>query len=60
MGTPVLKAPCEAEAQCTKVAKDGIACAAGTEDVDALTFQTPVLLRKTTFASGKSDVQTMN
>ena len=60
MGIPVLKAPCEAEAQCAKLAKDGIVCAVGTEDMDALTFQTQVLLRKTTFASGKSDMQTIN
>jgi len=60
MGIPVLKAPCEAEAQCAKLAKDGIVYAVGTEDMDALTFQTPVLLRKMTFASGKSDIQTIN
>lgn len=58
MGCPVIEAPCEAEAQCAALAKEGLVYATATEDMDALTFATPVLLRKMTFASAKaSDVQ---
>ena len=61
MGVPIVLAPCEAEAQAAALAKAGLVYAAGTEDMDALTFQTPVLVRKMTFASAsKSMVQTMN
>lgn len=39
----------------------GLVYATGTEDMDALTFRTPILVRKMTFASAsKSTVQTMN
>eukprot|EP00339_Tiarina_fusa_P014480 CAMPEP_0117015106 /NCGR_PEP_ID=MMETSP0472-20121206/12131_1 /TAXON_ID=693140 ORGANISM="Tiarina fusus, Strain LIS" /NCGR_SAMPLE_ID=MMETSP0472 /ASSEMBLY_ACC=CAM_ASM_000603 /LENGTH=423 /DNA_ID=CAMNT_0004718833 /DNA_START=117 /DNA_END=1388 /DNA_ORIENTATION=- len=61
MGVPVVLAPCEAEAQAAALAKAGVVYATGTEDMDALTFQTPVLLRKMTFANqSKSEVQTIN
>jgi flap endonuclease-1 len=61
MGVPVVMAPCEAEAQAAALCKEGLVYATGTEDMDALTFQTPVLLRKMTFANqSKSTVQTMN
>mmetsp|Transcript_19185 Transcript_19185/g.55834 ORF Transcript_19185/g.55834 Transcript_19185/m.55834 type:complete len:455 (-) Transcript_19185:211-1575(-) len=60
MGVPVIEAPCEAEAQAAALARSGAVYATGTEDMDALTFRTPVLLRKMTFANAsKSDVQTM-
>mmetsp|Transcript_20667 Transcript_20667/g.30407 ORF Transcript_20667/g.30407 Transcript_20667/m.30407 type:complete len:434 (-) Transcript_20667:116-1417(-) len=60
MGVPVVRAPCEAEAQAAAMARKGLVYAVGTEDMDALTFQTPVLLRKMTFANAsKSDIQTM-
>jgi flap endonuclease-1 len=53
MGVPVIDAPCEAEAQCAELAKKGKVYATATEDMDALTFRTPKLLRKLTFSSGK-------
>jgi flap endonuclease-1 len=61
MGIPILTAPCEAEAQASFLAKSGLVYATATEDMDALTFQTPVLLRKMTFANNsKALIQTMN
>merc|ERR1719444_298537 len=61
MGVPVVMAPCEAEAQCAALCKAGKVYAIGTEDMDALTFATPILLRKMTFANAsKSDIQVMN
>ena len=61
MGVPVINAPCEAEAQAAALAKAGVVYAVGTEDMDALTFATPVLLRKMTFANAsKSTVQQIN
>jgi len=60
MGVPVVLAPCEAEAQAAALAKAGKVYAVGTEDMDALTFATPVLLRKMTFANAsKSMIQTI-
>lgn len=49
MGVPVVEAPCEAEAQCAAMAKAGLVWATATEDMDALTFGTPVLLRHLNF-----------
>jgi flap endonuclease-1 len=61
MGIPTLTAPCEAEAQASFLAKSGAVYATATEDMDALTFQTPVLLRKMTFANNsKAMIQTMH
>lgn len=61
MGVPVVEAPCEAEAQAAALAESGAVYATGTEDMDAMTFRTPVLVRKMTFANAsKSMVQTMN
>ena len=45
MGVPVVKAPCEAEAQAAALAEAGTVYAAGTEDMDALTIRTPILVR---------------
>lgn len=45
LGCPVVIAPCEAEAQCAQLCKAGKVYATATEDLDALTFQTPILLR---------------
>lgn len=60
MGVPVVMAPCEAEAQASHLARTGQVYACGTEDMDALTFRTPVLVRKMTFAgASKSAVQVM-
>ena len=58
MGCPVVEAPCEAEAQCAALCKQGKVYASATEDMDCLTFATPVLLRKMTFAKdAKSEIQ---
>lgn len=53
MGVPHLTAPCEAEAQCAELAKAGKVYAVATEDMDALTFGTPVLLRHLTFSEAR-------
>lgn len=53
MGIPVVQAPCEAEAQCAALVKSGHAFAAGSEDMDTLTFGTPVLLRHLTFSEAR-------
>ena len=61
MGCPVIQAPCEAEAQAAALAKAGKVYATGTEDMDAVTFATPILIRKMAFANAaKSEVQTVN
>ena len=51
--TPVLQAPCEAEAQCAALVKAGKVYATGTEDMDALTFGSSVLLRHLTFSEAR-------
>jgi len=48
MGIPIVNAPSEAEAQCAELVKAGKVYAAGTEDMDSLTFGTPIVLRKLT------------
>eukprot|EP00128_Syssomonas_multiformis_P000610 Colp12_sorted_trinity150504_noHs@33652 len=53
MGIPYVDAPCEAEAQCAEIVKSGKAFAVGTEDMDALTFGTPVMLRHLTFSEAR-------
>ena len=53
MGVPLIEAPCEAEATCAELAKKGLVFAAGTEDMDALTFGTPFLLRRMTIAASR-------
>ena len=61
MGVPVVIAPCEAEAQAAALAKAGKVYATGTEDMDAVTFATPILIRKMAFANAsKSMVQTVD
>jgi len=45
MGVPVVTAPSEAEAQCAAMCKDNLVWAISTEDMDALTFATPRLIR---------------
>jgi flap endonuclease-1 len=58
MGVPVVRAPCEAEAQAASLCRAGKVYATATEDMDALTFRTPVQVRKMTFANAKnSDIQ---
>ncbi len=53
MGVPFIQAPSEAEAQCAALAQAGIVFAAGSEDMDTLTFGTPVLLRHLTFSEAR-------
>eukprot|EP00920_Eleutheroschizon_duboscqi_P014032 GHVT01032809.1.p1 GENE.GHVT01032809.1~~GHVT01032809.1.p1 ORF type:complete len:355 (+),score=84.92 GHVT01032809.1:218-1282(+) len=57
MGLPVVVAPCEAEAQCAELTKTGKAFATATEDADALTFGSTVLLRNLSF-SGNAQAKT--
>jgi len=49
-----VQAPCEAEAQCAALVKTGKVYAVGTEDMDALTFGSSVLLRHLTFSEARS------
>jgi len=53
MGIPYVEAPCEAEAQCAELAKNGKVYGVGTEDMDALTFGTTILLRHLTFSEAR-------
>ncbi|XP_018335737.1 flap endonuclease 1 [Agrilus planipennis] len=53
MGIPYIEAPCEAEAQCAALVKAGKVFATATEDMDALTFGSKVLLRRLTFSEAK-------
>jgi len=48
-----VEAPCEAEAQCAALVKAGKVYAVGTEDMDALTFGSSVLLRHLTFSEAR-------
>lgn len=58
MGVPVVRAPCEAEAQAAALCLSGKVYATATEDMDALTFRTPIQVRKMTFANAsKAEVQ---
>jgi flap endonuclease-1 len=50
MGIPYIDAPTEAEAQCAVLARAGKVYAAASEDMDTLTFNTPILLRHLTFS----------
>lgn len=53
MGVPVIEAPCEAESTCAALAKAGHVYAAASEDMDTLTFDTPVLVRRLTFSDAR-------
>lgn len=53
MGVPYVDAPCEAEAQCAALVKSGKVFATATEDMDALTFGTNVLLRHLTASEAR-------
>ncbi|XP_065219671.1 flap endonuclease 1 [Planococcus citri] len=53
MGIPFVEAPCEAEAQCAAMTKAGLVYATATEDMDALTFGSPVLVRHLTFSEAR-------
>ncbi|KAL8438811.1 hypothetical protein Efla_003848 [Eimeria flavescens] len=54
LGLPVVIAPGEAEAQCAELAKTGKVWATATEDADALTFGTPILIRNLSFTDSSS------
>mmetsp|Transcript_21747 Transcript_21747/g.42774 ORF Transcript_21747/g.42774 Transcript_21747/m.42774 type:complete len:404 (+) Transcript_21747:169-1380(+) len=54
MGLPVILAPGEAEAQCAELAAKGKVFAAATEDMDALTFGAPILLRRLTLPDSQN------
>lgn len=53
MGVPYIEAPCEAEAQCAALVRSGKVYATATEDMDALTFGTNILLRHLTFSEAR-------
>lgn len=53
MGIPYVDAPCEAEAQCAALVKSGKVFATATEDMDALTFGTNILLRHLTASEAR-------
>ncbi|XP_063908078.1 flap endonuclease 1 [Zophobas morio] len=53
MGVPYVEAPCEAEAQCAAMVKAGLVYATATEDMDALTFGSNILLRHLTFSEAR-------
>lgn len=55
MGVPIVEAPSEAEAQCAAMAKADLVYGVATEDMDALTFGTPRLLRHLTFAASRKE-----
>ncbi|KAI9452435.1 PIN domain-like protein [Russula earlei] len=55
MGIPVVLAPSEAEAQCAELARGGKVYAAGSEDMDTLTFNAPILYRHLTFSEAKKE-----
>ena len=58
MGVPCITAPCEAEAQCAELNKHGKVYGTATEDMDALTFRTPKLIRKLFSQSSSKDKST--
>lgn len=47
------QAPCEAEAQCAALVKAGKVFATATEDMDALTLGSNILLRRLTFSEAR-------
>lgn len=55
MGIPFIVAPTEAEAQCAVLARGGKVYAAASEDMDTLTFDSPILLRHLTFSEQRKE-----
>ncbi|GMT00345.1 hypothetical protein PENTCL1PPCAC_22519, partial [Pristionchus entomophagus] len=53
MGIPIVEAPCEAEAQCAQLVRSGKVYGTATEDMDALTFGSNILLRNMTASEAK-------
>jgi flap endonuclease-1 len=58
MGMPIIEAPSEAEATCSALNKAGKVFATATEDLDALTFGTNILLRS--FNNKKEPITEVN
>ncbi len=58
MGLPVIQAKSEGEAQCAKLAQDGIVKATASQDYDSLLFGTPILYRNLTIAGRKKVART--
>ena len=54
-----VQAPCEAEAQCAALVKVGKVYATATEDMDALTFGSSILLRNLTASEAKYAVNSL-
>lgn len=54
MGVPVVEAPCEAEAQCAVLCSANKVYAVATEDADALTFGSSILVRNLNFSDAKT------
>jgi flap endonuclease-1 len=55
MGVPIVEAEGEAEATCAAMCKAGIVYATATEDMDALTFGTPKLIRNLTLSQSREE-----
>lgn len=53
MGVPVVESASEAEAQCSALVKAGKVYGVATEDMDAITFGSTVLLRHMTFSEAR-------
>ncbi|KAM0752303.1 flap endonuclease 1-A [Meredithblackwellia eburnea MCA 4105] len=53
MGVPWVLAPSEAEAQCAELCRGGKVYGAGSEDMDTLTFNSPIVLRHLTFSEAR-------
>lgn len=53
MGIPYVLAPCEAESQCAAMVAAGKVYATATEDMDALTFGSPIIVRHLTFSEAR-------
>jgi flap endonuclease-1 len=53
MGVPYIDAESEAEAQCAAMVKAGLVYGVATEDMDALTFGSNILLRHMTFSEAR-------
>eukprot|EP00210_Caulerpa_lentillifera_P008165 g7798.t1 len=61
MGVPVIEAPSEAEAQCAEMCRSNLVYAVATEDMDALTFGAPRLVRNLMAVQSKQkDVMEFN
>ncbi|KAL7006235.1 Elongation of fatty acids protein 2 [Cystobasidiomycetes sp. EMM_F5] len=53
MGIPFHHAPSEAEAQCAEFCRGGLVYGTGSEDMDTLTFNSPIILRHLTFSEAR-------